>query len=247
MTAKPRLNRATPRIYKSPALAAPKPLSLPYARERTISAVVRPERQQFFGQFFRPLAPTGRKLRRTRKGALALLVGAFALPLSACTCEAPSRAMLRRGEGPVEIRAMTLDDKAFDLRADLPNKVVLLNVWASWCGPCKMEMPALRKLEAKYSARGLRVVGINVDRHDQKKQALRVVAQYGLKYPNVFDPNSRYAMPLGADALPTSVLLDRESKIQWRHQGTFSFEDPRIHQVIEELLDRAPAPESSPK
>lgn len=123
--------------------------------------------------------------------------------------------------------------ESLDLGEDYAGKPVLLNVWASWCGPCKMEFPALIDLHRK---RGISIVGVNVDGAGQTRRALSVKQRFALPFPSFKDSSSILANRLGATALPTSVLLDAEHKVVWSHQGLLRANDPGLHRKLDELL-----------
>jgi peroxiredoxin len=103
--------------------------------------------------------------------------------------------------------------------ADYKGKVVLLNFWATWCGPCKIEIPWFNEFQQKYQARGFVVLGISAD--DTVEQLKPFVAQYKMAYPVL--------VGLGRDdvqealgpvwGLPTTLLINREGKVCQRHMG----------------------------
>jgi cytochrome c biogenesis protein CcmG/thiol:disulfide interchange protein DsbE len=106
-----------------------------------------------------------------------------------------------------------LDGKGRVSLASLRGKTVVLNFWASWCGPCKREAPALERLWQDYRARGVVVLGVDTG-PDAKSDGRRFVAAHELTYPVVFDPNAlvaanRYAV----SGLPVTYVLDREGRI----------------------------------
>lgn len=130
--------------------------------------------------------------------------------------------------------AMNLDGTKFDL-ATRKDKVVLLNIWATWCGPCVYEIPELQRIHDHYAARGFEVVGASVD-----ESGLEVVKQFvddhKMRYPIVLDPQGQIANLLQASVLPTSVLVDRSGKIVWKRTGLIPEGDPELKQAIEKAL-----------
>jgi thiol-disulfide isomerase/thioredoxin len=110
-----------------------------------------------------------------------------------------------------------LDGKPFDLRAEKGN-VVFVNVWATWCGPCRFEIPQLQALHDKYAQRGFKVVGVSVDESgaDVVKQ---FVIEQKMSYPIAVDAEGRIANVLQTTVLPTSVIIDRSGRIIWRKVG----------------------------
>jgi peroxiredoxin len=96
--------------------------------------------------------------------------------------------------------------------SDLRGQVVVLDFWASWCGPCRQQAPIIESVYRKFEAKGLRVVGINTS--DQPKPALQFLATAGLTYPSVVDTTGLVSRAFGADQLPTLVLIDREGVVR---------------------------------
>src|ERR1043165_10316624 len=114
--------------------------------------------------------------------------------------------------------ATMLDGSPFDLAAERGKHVVFLNVWATWCGPCRFEIPELEKMHAKYAPRGFEVVGVSVD-EEGSVPVKPFVQEQAIKYPIVLDPPGKIANVLQTTGLPTSVAIDRNGKIVWRRVG----------------------------
>ena len=103
--------------------------------------------------------------------------------------------------------------------ADLRGKVVLLNFWATWCPPCKAEMPDLNALHEKYGAsQDIAVVGVNVE--EEAATVKQFVEQHKLAFPILLDPESRVTQLFGVRPLPTTFIIDREGFIRdaWNGQ-----------------------------
>jgi thiol-disulfide isomerase/thioredoxin len=103
--------------------------------------------------------------------------------------------------------------------ASLKGKVILLDFWATWCGPCKIEIPGFIELHEKYKAKGLAVVGVSVD--DTVEQLKPFVAQYKMTYP-VLVGNGQDAMQEAYGpmwGLPTTYLISRDGKLCRKHMG----------------------------
>lgn len=105
----------------------------------------------------------------------------------------------------------TVDGKTVSL-ADYKGKAVLLNFWATWCGPCKLEMPWLIELQKKYAAQGFTVLGISED-DDSTKKVSDFMAKMGVDYPVLmYDDKMNHAYG-GIDYLPTSYYIGRDGKV----------------------------------
>ena len=127
-----------------------------------------------------------------------------------------------------------LEGKSFDLAAE-KGKVVLLNTWATWCGPCRLEIPELNRLHAKYGKRGFTVVGVSVD--ESGADAVKpFVEEAKIRYPVVLDPDGRLVNLLQTQVIPTSLLIDRKGKIVWRTVGAIEPSDARLQKALETAL-----------
>jgi thiol-disulfide isomerase/thioredoxin len=138
------------------------------------------------------------------------------------------------GDAMPPYAAKTLEGAPFDLAAE-KGKVVLVNVWATWCGPCRFEIPELQKMHDQYAARGFKVIGVSVDEGDAAG-VKQFVADQKMTYPIVLDPEGRIANLLQTMVLPTSVLVDRSGKIVWRQVGALSPGDAKLTKAIDAAL-----------
>jgi len=134
-----------------------------------------------------------------------------------------------------EYEAVYLDGSRFDLGAK-GDKVVLLNVWATWCGPCRFEIPELQKIHEQYAPRGLEVVGVSLDEGSADDVRSFVAEQKKMTYPIVLDPDGKIAALLETGVLPTSVLVDRTGKIVWRRIGAIMEGDAELKKAIEQSV-----------
>jgi peroxiredoxin len=97
--------------------------------------------------------------------------------------------------------------------ADYKGKVVLLNFWATWCAPCRVEMPMLAELHARYRSQGFEVIGISMDDGGQEAEIAKFVATKGVKYPILLNDGKVGDAYAGARFLPQTFLIDRSGKI----------------------------------
>ena len=118
----------------------------------------------------------------------------------------------RREPGP-DLSGTTLDGKPLAL-ADLGPGPVVVNVWGSWCAPCKSEQPGLERVAEATRSRGVRFLGVNV-RDPSRTPALRHVERFGVTYPSLYDPSSRLLtrFEVPAKTIPTTYVLDRHGRI----------------------------------
>lgn len=106
----------------------------------------------------------------------------------------------------------------------LKGKVVVVNFWATWCGPCRMEIPGFVKLQDKYGPQGLQIVGLSID--EKPPDAVAAFAQKnGLNYPvHVVGPDTMKAWG-NFEAIPMTFILDTNGKKVWEHEGYASAEE----------------------
>jgi peroxiredoxin len=113
-------------------------------------------------------------------------------------------------------------------------RVVMLNFWATWCGPCKREMPQLNRLYTKYRASGFVLMGVNVDEDPQN--AIGVSSKLGVQFPVVFDSAKRVSRLYDLSTMPSTVLIDRDGHVRYIHRGYKDGVEDTYDQQIAELL-----------
>ena len=101
--------------------------------------------------------------------------------------------------------------------AGLRGQVVMINFWASWCGPCRQEFPALDQIYAKYKPMGFTLVGINVE--SERADAERFLGTQKVSFPILFDPQNAVSGSYGVKAMPTTILVDRQGRVRWQHMA----------------------------
>lgn len=117
---------------------------------------------------------------------------------------------------------------------DFRGKVVLLNFWASWCVPCREEMPALQRLHQEFSAKGFVVVAVNVK--DDREEAAALVKQLKLSYPILLDPEGEVGLLYGAWGLPTTYIIGRKGRSLARMWGPAEWYGPGARQLVGDLV-----------
>ena len=95
--------------------------------------------------------------------------------------------------------------------------VVMINFWATWCGPCRQEMPLLDELYSRYQRVGFNLLGVNID--DDSSRAMRMVDELGVSFPVLFDARKEVSKLYEVDAMPVTVLVDREGNVRHVHHG----------------------------
>jgi thiol-disulfide isomerase/thioredoxin len=125
---------------------------------------------------------------------------------------------VRNPDPAPDFKLNTLDGKPLTLAA-LQGKVIFLNFWATWCGPCRAEIPDLIALQDRYKGR-LQIIGLNVD--DEEADIQKYVEEMGINYPVAMTSNDLRIQYGGIPALPTSFLLDTEGRVVQKHVGLWN-------------------------
>lgn len=113
-------------------------------------------------------------------------------------------------------------------------KVVLVNFWATWCGPCRQEMPHLNRLYAKYRDAGFVLLGVNVD--DNASSAADVALKLGVKFPVLLDTDKAVSHLYDLSTMPSTVLIDRDGRVRYVHKGYLAGYEDVYEKQIRELL-----------
>ncbi|MDH3860126.1 MAG: TlpA family protein disulfide reductase [Gammaproteobacteria bacterium] len=95
--------------------------------------------------------------------------------------------------------------------------VVMINFWATWCGPCRQEMPLLDELYARYQRVGFNLLGVNID--DDSRRAMQMIDELGVSFPVLFDARKEVSELYEVEAMPVTVLVDREGTVRYVHHG----------------------------
>ena len=95
--------------------------------------------------------------------------------------------------------------------------VVMINFWATWCGPCRQEMPLLEELYGRYQRVGFNLLGVNID--DDSGRAMRMAEELGVSFPVLFDARKEVSKLYEVEAMPVTVLVDREGTVRYVHHG----------------------------
>lgn len=135
------------------------------------------------------------------------------IAMLAVTLLAPSVAALEVGQKMPALGSLLPRDSILNLSG----KVVMVDFWASWCGPCRLSFPVLKRLHEKYADKGLVVIGIGVDAkaEDYKK----FVAKMGVSFPIFHDATHTVADKFAPPSMPTSYIIDRKGVVRYIHVG----------------------------
>lgn len=146
-----------------------------------------------------------------------------------------------RWHTPRDLPAISFQDeagKAMSL-ADFRGKVVLLNIWATWCPPCREEMPSLDRLNGKRGGENFEVVALSIDRDTALVKPF--YEEFGIQtLRGYFDPSAQIPNTLRAPGVPTTLLIDQEGREIGRAMGPAAWDSPQVEALIDAALARAP-------
>lgn len=181
--------------------------------------------------------------RGTRPTAvLGLLVGAFLVATSGCGAAPAARTEDRTAASPTpaaaDIRPASVDEVIAAVRAP-GAEVVVLNVWATWCAPCREEFPDLVRLHREYGDRGLRLVLVSADAPGQIDAARTFLKRHGVDFPSYLKSGADMAFidaltPSWSGALPATLVYDGRGRLTWFHEGKASYE--MLEREVSKLL-----------
>lgn len=143
------------------------------------------------------------------------------------------------------LNAATLDQPAPDFTlkslsgknlklSEYAGNVVMLNFWASWCGPCRKEMPLLNALQKKYEALGFVILGINVEQ--ELKLAKSFLADTPVDFPVLFDSSNAVSQAYDVIAMPTTILIDRSGNMRYLHKGYKAGDEKKYKKLVKQLV-----------
>ncbi|MCH5676675.1 TlpA family protein disulfide reductase [Streptomyces gilvus] len=191
--------------------------------------------------------------RRSRAVLLTAVAAASALTLSACSSGGTSGgggdtnfvmgkdgiSTAKKGERAAapDLSGKTVNGQQLDV-ASYKGKVVVLNVWGSWCAPCRAEAPGLEKVYESLKAKGVQFVGINT-RDTSVQNAVAFEKQMGVTFPSLYDPTGKLMLrfkkgTLNPQAVPSTLVLDREGRIAARSLAALS--EDKLRGMIDPVL-----------
>ena len=177
-----------------------------------------------------------------------LLVGVLACVTTGCSADAQADSGFVSGDGSVvvldvqareaspNVGGLDLDGNEIQL-SDYSGEVVVLNVWASWCAPCRAEAPALEEVAVQFADQGVQFIGLNT--RDSTTAAQAFARKFGISYPSIIDTDGKLQLQfngtLPPQAIPSTIVIDKNGKVAARALGIVSA--PTLRAMIEPLLD----------
>ena len=118
--------------------------------------------------------------------------------------------------------------------SELRGQVVLINFWASWCGPCRQEMPKLNDLYERYHGLGFTILGVNVEQDSRNAQKL--LKDIPVNFPVLFDTSNTVSQLYNVSAMPSTVIVDRNGNMRFLHKGYQSGYEAEYQKQVKSLL-----------
>jgi thiol-disulfide isomerase/thioredoxin len=165
-----------------------------------------------------------------RAGLLAIAAGIACIatpawPGSSLDAPAPAFTLPVRGGGSVGLE-------------QLRGQVVMINFWASWCGPCRQEFPILDQMYRKYRPMGFTLLAVNVE--SDSADAERFLAGTPVSFPIAFDQANEVSGAYGVSAMPTTLIVDRKGKVRWMHRAYKPGDENEYLDQVRAMLKEAP-------
>lgn len=142
---------------------------------------------------------------------------------------------------PFELSLVDVYGKSVEL-GDFRGKVVLVDIWGTWCPPCRAELPFFIRMQNEYSDRGLQILGVNYERARDEEQSRALVAKFAeenqINYPCMLGDNATKAQIPGFSMYPTAVMIDRTGRVRLKIEG--GKPEAYFEQIVSDLLNEAP-------
>lgn len=166
--------------------------------------------------------------------SLGIRWAALTILLVAVGCEGPGGPPTI-GQVIPDFRAVSLDGDSLSL-SELRGSTVLLNMWATWCVPCRTETPFLQSVYEEHRDQGFRIVGVSVDSESARSDVEEFVREMGVTYDILLDPAMESMNRYFVIGLPATYLVDAEGVIRFARLGPLSESDPEFWRALEETL-----------
>jgi thiol-disulfide isomerase/thioredoxin len=190
---------------------------------------------------------------RRRIVHIAIFLGAGALAITGCSADPATDAGFVSGDGSVTIldpdarlpapvvSGTNLEGQQLST-ADFSGEIIVLNVWASWCAPCRAEAPALEAVAAEYADQGVQLIGLNT--RDSNASAINFIKNYGVSFPSIVDTDGRLQLlfndTLPPQAIPSTIVIDQGGKVAARALG--AVDSSTLSAIVDQLKSESAVP-----
>ena len=156
-------------------------------------------------------------------GSLMVAVALLAIPAIAADATGPA--------APFSLQSRA--GEAVSL-SSLKGQVVLINFWATWCGPCRKEMPLLEQIQKKYAPLGFTMLGVNVEEDTRLMETF--LKDVPVSFPILLDPANGVSKLYNVSAMPSTVIVDRKGNVRFIHQGFKTGDESKYQDMIRQLI-----------
>jgi thiol-disulfide isomerase/thioredoxin len=167
----------------------------------------------------------------SKRFKLLVIASSLILALSASNAFAVSA-----GDKAPDFNIPRLEAKGMISLKHYRGKVVYIDFWASWCGPCRKSLPALNSIRTEFRKKGFEVIAINLD--EERDDAMAFLKEFPVVYPTAIDTSSKVPEAYGLVGMPTSYLVDRQGIVQWVHEGFKKSDIEPLRKKIHTLLSQ---------
>src|SRR5262245_59500934 len=158
--------------------------------------------------------------------------------IAGIVCAATVAACTRKASSPGTV---SLDGTPVSL-ASLEGQVTLVNIWSVWCFPCRVEIPVLERLQRRYAAAVLRIVGVNIDARGDGPTVERFARAASISYPVWLDADGSVSARFAREGVPASYLIGRGGELLWARQGVIPEGDPALAAALHRALSAGAVP-----
>jgi peroxiredoxin len=154
---------------------------------------------------------------------------------AACVCVPALCQAVAVSDVAPDFTLKSIDGKNTRLK-EYRGQVVLINFWASWCGPCRQEMPLLERIDERYKGAGFTVLGVNVE--GKAGPAKDVATKAGVSFPVLVDEGQKVSELYDLESMPSSVVVDRDGVVRYVHRGYKPGDEAKYLEVVKKLINK---------
>ncbi len=136
---------------------------------------------------------------------------------------------------PFDFHLQTLDGKQVNIN-DLKGKVLFLNLWATWCGPCRAEMPGIEKLYVSQTSDSIVFIMLSLDKRSDDRKITNYLTEKGYTFP-VYRPADSLPKQLNVPSIPVTLVVNKKGNIVYKHIGVANYDTNRFKKFLKSLVD----------